>query len=204
MDGTERRPLSDSQLDREIESALGVEPSPEFLARVRTRIAAEPGPSAWRLAVRGRGVQPLVAWAVVAVIVAIVIPQWMRDDDIRPRPATTMVARNVSRPTAEPARKASAVDPDLRTSPSRGVRRRAVSVNELPLRLSQPLFSEEDRRVFLQLVGAVEDGRLPPVVEAATAAGDQPAAPSEMRIEPLVIDPLPLLAGVRREGEGQW
>ena len=41
--------LSDSQLDRDIESAVGIEPSAEFLARVRTRIAAEPEPSAWRL-----------------------------------------------------------------------------------------------------------------------------------------------------------
>ena len=59
MDGTgPQHPLSDSQLDRELESALGIEPSPEFLARVRTRIAAEPELSLWRQAVWGRGVQP--------------------------------------------------------------------------------------------------------------------------------------------------
>ena len=35
-------------IDQEIRDALKVEPSPEFLARVRTRIANEPAPSAWR------------------------------------------------------------------------------------------------------------------------------------------------------------
>jgi hypothetical protein len=35
-------------IDHEIKDALNVEPSPEFLARVRGRIASEPAPSAWR------------------------------------------------------------------------------------------------------------------------------------------------------------
>jgi hypothetical protein len=40
-------PLTDAALDREIESALAVDPSPEFLARVRGRIAQEPAPVGW-------------------------------------------------------------------------------------------------------------------------------------------------------------
>jgi hypothetical protein len=35
-------------IDDEIKDALNVEASPEFLARVRTRIAKEPAPAAWR------------------------------------------------------------------------------------------------------------------------------------------------------------
>src|SRR5262249_3067036 len=37
----------DSALEREIEALLAVNPSPEFLARIRTRIANERVPSAW-------------------------------------------------------------------------------------------------------------------------------------------------------------
>jgi hypothetical protein len=36
-------------VDRELAAALAVDPSPEFLARVRMRIAAEPEPPAWRV-----------------------------------------------------------------------------------------------------------------------------------------------------------
>ena len=35
-------PMNDAALEREIERALAVDPSPEFVARVRTRIAEEP------------------------------------------------------------------------------------------------------------------------------------------------------------------
>src|SRR5262249_55968165 len=40
-------PELDAALDRDIAKLLSVEPSPEFLARVRTRIAKEPEPSTW-------------------------------------------------------------------------------------------------------------------------------------------------------------
>jgi hypothetical protein len=35
--------MNDASFDREIESLLAVEPSPEFVARVRARVAEEPG-----------------------------------------------------------------------------------------------------------------------------------------------------------------
>jgi hypothetical protein len=77
--------------------------------------------------------------------------------------------------------------------------------SEVPLRLSQPLFSEDERRALVRLVAAVDEGRLLPVVpETATAAAAQPDARTALHIEPLVIDPLPMLARVQKEGEGQW
>ena len=38
-------PVKDAALEREIERALAVDPSPEFLVRVRARIADEPAPA---------------------------------------------------------------------------------------------------------------------------------------------------------------
>ena len=82
MDGAgPQHSLSDSQLDRKLESALGIEPSPEFVARVRTRVAGEPEMSMWRVALWGRGVQPLVAMAVVDVTLAVVVPRLMRNEE---------------------------------------------------------------------------------------------------------------------------
>ena len=56
-------------IDEEIRDALKIEPSPDFLARVRTRIASEPAPSAWRWSwtVAAAG-----AMAIAVVIAAVV------------------------------------------------------------------------------------------------------------------------------------
>ena len=43
-----RDPLTDGEIDRALATALAVDPSPEFVARVRMRIASEPEPSDWR------------------------------------------------------------------------------------------------------------------------------------------------------------
>ena len=210
MDGTgPQQPLSDSQLDRELESALGVEPSPEFLARVRTRVAAEPRMELWRLAIRRWTFEPLAGLALIGIVLAVVVPNVMRSENRSERDAT--VARRVD----VPVRKAVEVLPPVTREPVvvREVRRVETDkhageldgVHTVPLRLSQPLFSEDERRTLVQLIAGVEAGRLPPVVaETATAV----PAPSDVRtalnIEPLVIDPLPLLARVPKEGEGQW
>ena len=41
-------PLTDGEIDRALATALAVDPSPEFVAGVRMRIANEPEPSDWR------------------------------------------------------------------------------------------------------------------------------------------------------------
>jgi hypothetical protein len=208
MDGTRSgEPLTDSVLDRELESALDIEPSPEFLARVRTRVAAEPEASYWRLASWGtgwgRGMQPMVAMAVVAVTLAVIVPRWMRDDEI---PSKRLVAAMTETAPIAPAspgvQSAQPVERPATRLPVRAARPTAAS-NEVPLRLSQPLFSDGERRAFFNIAIAVEEGRVPPV-PALPEAVDQSLTVRELSIEPLVIDPLPLLARVQAEGEGQW
>ena len=203
MDGKgSQQSLSDAQLDRELESALGVEPSPEFLARVRTRVAAEPRMELWRLAIRRWTFEPLAGVAVIGIVLAVVVPRLMRNEE-----------RSIQHAAASPAdlpvtRRAERISPVNRDRIAVRVVRQSVptaNANEVPLRLSQPLFSADERRALVQLVTAVEEGRLPPVVaETATAATAQPDARTALNIEPLVIDPLPLLARVQKEGEGQW
>ena len=63
------RAMTDTAIDREIQAALAVDPSPEFLARVRTRIASEPVVSGfwsrrrWGIVLVGAAV--MIAFAVV-------------------------------------------------------------------------------------------------------------------------------------------
>ena len=230
MDGTgPQRPLGDSQLDRDIESALGIEPSPEFLARARARIAAEPEPSSWRrayvvFAFRRTSMDPLWGVALVGILMAIVIPQLMRDEPVHPvantaraveagLPASARAGREATRQAARSGRpapqtvaaneRAGLVREQAQQSP---VLKRAVVGNRteilhtVPLQLSPVMFAEEDRLAFAMFVTAAADGRVPEKV--VQARGDEEMTP--LAIAPLVIAPLPTLARLDRQGEGQW
>ena len=199
MDGTRpQQPLTDSQLDRELEMALGVEPSPEFTARVRTLIATEPQPSPWRLASWGRAVAPVAAAAVVGILLAIVVPQVLREE----RPATPRRPLATSEPPP-----ATALDEDVgKGQPQPTMKAARIVRHERPhsLPLSEPLFSEDERRALVLLVSAVEQGRVPPVPPAQ--ANEETGENSVARIEPLVMEPLPLLTRLglnRSQAEGE-
>ena len=187
MDGTKQgRTLSDSQLDCEIASAVGIEPSPEFLARVRTRLASEPEGSRWRLGV----VEPVWGVAIVGIVLALVVPEWTRDNT----PAPSAAAKNTV--AAPVTTNAEARGRSSRSVPSTALPRslaRRVAPVETPLRLSPVLFSDDERKALLTLVQAVEEGRVPPL-PTATQAAERSDGLRELRIEPLVIEPLPQLA----------
>jgi hypothetical protein len=199
MDGNRpRQPLTDSALDRELESALGIEPSPEFLARARTRVAAEPEPSSWRPVF-----EPLWAVAIVGLALAVAVPRWMRDAEILSKAVVGPIAEAVETPPIEAG--VHAGQPVERVVVAAPVRHRpARVVDEVPLQLSTPLFSEEERRVFEQYFAAVETGRVPPR-PAEPQASDSYGVGQVPKIEALVIDPLPQLsARVQTEGEAKW
>jgi len=203
-----REPLTDSALDRELEAALGVEPSPEFLARVRTRVTSEPEGPGWRLAdvVTGpsrigqmRVVDPLWGVAIVGIVLAVVVPQLMREDrpGVRSVPVATAAAPRQVERSAE-ATPDLVVDSGVRTA-----RPRQTAEPLKQLTLSPVLFSDDDRNALALLVGAVGAGRVPPLPVSDEAA-DQSREMRELRIEPLAIEPLRQLARAPQEGEGQW
>ena len=215
MDGKRpHSPLGDEALDRELESALGIEPSPEFLARVRTRLASEPGTSPWRQVFVASGfgrtrkwvMEPLVAVAMIGIVLTIVVPEWSRDSRPFPRPRPVVQTPpveadlRVSQPLAGPE----AVVPPARPRQTRDSGRPSAAPavaqvrHELPL--SEPLFSDDDRRLLALLVTAVGEGRVPPRPEVNEVEAERRAT-GEMPIEPLVIEPLPLLARIQPEGE---
>ena len=208
MDGTgPQHPLSDSELDRELASALGVEPSQEFLARVRTRIAGEPKVSVWRLALWRRGFPFEVMTGVAAVVLAVVVPSLMRNGKTPTQHAAITKQVSVRLPEQtegfSPVTRERVVPPVARPAEadvSVGLSREPDAMPGVPLQLSQPLFSEDERRAIFEFAVAVEEGRLPPV---PVADAEQSSA-RKSSIEPLVIDPLPQLARVQKQGESQW
>lgn len=203
MDGTRPDALSDVQLDRELEAALGVEPSPEFLARVRTRVATEPQPSTWRPAWWRSAVEPMWAVAIAGIVLAVVVPEFVRDERVPPR----AVAVNVGQPRQGERTVPASIE--ARATPRRSTSRESVSVSPagvdsvhtVPLRLSPVLFSEDDRRVFALFVAAVGEGRIP---EEAVERAEISVEMEDLSIKPLMIAPLPLLARTGPEGEDQW
>jgi hypothetical protein len=68
---TDTRPdetRADTALDREIKELLQIDPSPEFLARVRARVATEPVPGAWRF-----GWVPLAGGAAAVAVLGLAV-----------------------------------------------------------------------------------------------------------------------------------
>ena len=74
-------------LDRELAAALDVDPSPDFVARVRARTANEPPPRELRLG------GPLVALGIAAVVVAAIVSVMPDRDEPAPAPVARQSAQ---------------------------------------------------------------------------------------------------------------
>jgi hypothetical protein len=68
MDPVRPEQMTDAALDREIAAALTVEPSPDFVARVRQRVADAPVPSAWGVSWSAGAAASLALAGVAAMI----------------------------------------------------------------------------------------------------------------------------------------
>lgn len=110
-------------LDRELSAALDVDPSPEFLARVRARVAREPAPAFWRMP---RLLLAAGALAVVVVVSAIVVQP--RDPDV----ASEFRLRSASARPAPAATEEVAPAPARHRRPRRAGVIRLVSIDDMP------------------------------------------------------------------------
>jgi hypothetical protein len=176
--------LIDAALDRELEAALAVDPSPEFAARVRARMRNE---RAWSW--------PLLAWCVAAVgaVVVTVIVGLPRPDlspitpglpavpDFRPPPQ-----REAAIPEAAVAVKAGPA-PERRTpgkTAAKSIRRNA-SPDEPAL-----LIAAGEARALQQLFADVRQGLadLSSLQQVPATAALQP--PSAIAFPPITFEPI--------------
>jgi len=176
-------------IDQEIRAALDVDPSPEFLARVRTRIATEPTPSAWRWSWTVAAAGALAAMVLIAVV-------WSRPKQERPSAPDVARAFPPSRATESDApRRGAPADSILspgahtrRLQPSSAELRRvraaqsakAGSLTVLPAS-TQPeiLLDPAETRALRQLIAGVRDGRVD------LSAAQRSTAPLSMELEPV-------------------
>jgi hypothetical protein len=179
--------LTDETLEREVEAILGVDPSPEFLARVRARVADAPAPMFWRLFTPLRWV---FAAAAVAVVIVASTVAWRSSDSAR--------ANDGAAPTplvAETSTSPAAVNPtEVVAQPPRSIEHRAQRVTSVPeSRNLVAVVAPEDARGFEFLLASL---RRPDVVLVLSTDTTGPVALSAPSIEiaPIDIEPVPPIA----------
>lgn len=185
MDGHQREPLSDETLEREIEATLAVDPSPEFLAKVRARVAEEETPAGWPL----RWYWVAGTTTAVAALLAIYASR-------SPEPAVSQEPEPLAavQPYAEaelPALPAPEIaERRPAPAPARPVRPRAPEV----------LISEEEKIGFQLLLASLSKQKdVKPIAEALASV--ETSGPPWLTIDPVVIEPFPQFAV--SEGDAQ-
>ena len=186
--------MTDTAIDREIQAALVVDPSPEFLARVRTRIATEPARATLWLSWNFVAAVALATAIVAAAVVsrpdrkAMPVAQAPRAEDIRLPPPTA-----IEQPGHAPAPIPVASGPSTSSGPSRapsrnGMRRKAARVRAEPELLLDPA----ETRALRRLIAGTREGTLDlsPSLQATTPTGMDLPPIDAIAIAPLTIDPL--------------
>jgi hypothetical protein len=176
--------VSDAAFDREIESLLAVEPSPEFVARVRTRVADETPLRSWV----GWQLSVAVASLALALIVASAI--WLSNKP--PSRAGEQARTTVGEPipsaprAAEPERIASA--PVAQSPRPRSTRRPPRTTDVVAAERLVPIVNEEDEKAFDAFLATIRGSG---VVLTFNESPDSALAASPLVIDPIAIDPLP-------------
>lgn len=179
-------------LEREIESLLAVEPSPEFLARVRARVAAEPAPGGW-------GLTWMLGVAGAAVAIGIAVMLWP-SAEVSPQSAPTFERPQVAEVVRPPAPPASpAVAPVRRTPTAEAAP--AAAVRRIEIDLPEVVLAENEVKAYSTLVASVGQRRFDAVVPPAPDPGVPLAVAELPPVEPLEIEPIVRVAGLQAEGE---
>jgi hypothetical protein len=191
--------LTDEVLERDIARALDVDPSPEFVARVRTQIANEPTPSAWRFS--------RTTWiAGGAVAAAIVLAAVLARPNRAPASVsqTTLIARSLGEAVVVPY-VASGFSRTIGGPPKGGRHVRidnTVGPPEGGPRV-QVLLDPRETQALRSLLASVRTNRvdLSPLLTATAPAPTELPPAGDLVIAPLAIEPL--APGDGAQGERQ-
>lgn len=184
--------MTDADLDRALGAALAVDPSPAFLARVRTRLSEEPDPRAWAL--------PFPVWfagsAVVAaaVLLAVVV---MRPDRVSPdATGSPLAARSIAGGTASLPGGLSGAGPSLRETRNLHSEFRTP---HSPFRIEEPVFDARESLALRALILGVRTGGvdLSPMLRPSALGPQEPEPIADLDIQPIAIDPIAPLDGAQ-------
>jgi hypothetical protein len=172
--------MTDTSIDREIQAALSVDPSPEFLARVRTRIATEPARAtswlSWKFVAAGAFAAAIAAAVVVSRPEGTPTPvrQASRAEDDRLPPAAIEQPRQAEAVKAR-TRAWRAGAPEARRRPEPEI-----------------LLDPAETRALRRLIAGTRDGSLDlsASLQATTPTAMDLPPIDAIVIAPLTIDPL--------------
>ena len=182
--------------NRELEEALNVDPSPEFLARIRTRIASEPEPRRWRL-----------AWVMVPVTTAaIAMFGVLTMVGSRPEPvAPFQVATDMTPGVLERRSAPGVVAPAIVREPMPPQRRVVAHLTPSSV-FPEVVVSQDERRTLDYVAAVVIGGRIADLSVERAHTEIEPITVRDVEIvemtglAPLRIEPLKI---ERLEGERQ-
>jgi len=178
-------PVKDAALERELERALAVDPSPEFLVRVRARIADEPAPAS-------RGFGWLFAGvATVAAAAALVLAVRMVSPARPPEAAPLLASKSIGFAVIVPAVVPGTVGPASVYAAAR-LRRDEQAGHDVPkvnARTAEPLFDARETTALQRLIADVRDARVGLTPLAKEGPMPLPAM-DPLVISPIVIEPL--------------
>ena len=175
--------LTEAMLEQEIEHALAVEPSPEFLARVRTHIASAPRAPRWSLQ------WPLIAAsaaAIVLVVTAVLISSLLGS-----RPVVAPELPAMVRTTEPQVAPPSVTTPTVTPSVKRSEPRREVRRSKEP----EVLIPEGEAEALRRLMRGLHTGAVDP---STVADGSRASAVVQPSVD-IVLDPLAPLTPVTLE-----
>ena len=191
-------PMNDEALDRELTRALAVDPSPEFLARTRARIAEEATPGSRRSSWLFAGAATALAAAAVTALLMV------RPDQRLESGSGQLISHSLTRALVVPA-VSETLDIERRTSNlERGVtnveRRTANGEPErsnVERHVSRPLFDQGETKALQRLIAAVRDRRvdLSPLLKEAPLAPMEFAPIADIVIAPIIIEPIAPVSG---------
>jgi hypothetical protein len=174
-------------IDEEIRAALEVDPSPEFVARVRTRLATEAAPSAWRWS------WAFTTAATVAAAIVVAAALWRPESRAVPRPGAVQAAAPKAEAVSQPQETADATAGLGATAKPRSAKALALQTTAAAgldgsrSAAADVLLDPAETRALRQLIAGVRDGQVD------LAAAQNSVSPTQMDLQPvaeIVIVPI--------------
>ncbi len=170
-----------AEAEADLDRLLSIEPSPEFVAKVRARIAAEPPVRRWN---RSRLLVPLVAAACFVLMVTL----WIRRDDQKPfataRQDDIVLRDEKSRETLASVTTTAPIGVNRPA-----VRRAAVPTTGQPEIVIDPAITDAIRRLALAARNTTLDGSKGESIAAPDSASETLPIAENLNVPELVLKP---------------
>jgi hypothetical protein len=182
MDGR-KDALNDMALEQEVEALLSVEPSPDFVARVRSRVATEAASSGWGWR------WPIAAVATAMALIVVVVALWRSVDPVAPStsaPSQRAAAPDVFGPTVIPPHD----EPVEIRAPRQRAQVVAAPPRAIELALPPVIIAENETRAYIAFVADRRATRFEFSPSIARTVDDPIELDKMLKVDAVALEPL--------------